>query len=99
MVHLKKENIAVSGVHVGPVRKQDVTRACAMLEKDNGDFLERECASILAFDVKVDSVVLEYAEDTGVRIFAEPVIYGLADAYLAYAVESKAERKRKAQSL
>jgi translation initiation factor 5B len=98
MVHLRKEKIPVAGVGVGPVVKKDVTRASAMLEAKNmdPDLFEREYASILAFNVKVDASARDLAEELGIKIFMDETIYNLTDQYIAYAKQMREERRKNA---
>jgi translation initiation factor 5B len=50
MEYLRSSKVPVAGVALGPVHKKDVVRASAMVEHED----EREFATILAFDVKLD---------------------------------------------
>ena len=73
-----KPSIPVSGVNLGPVHKRDVVRSSVQLEH------KPEFATILAFDVKVNSDAQELADDNGVRIFTADIIYHLFDQFTAY---------------
>ncbi|ETV80280.1 translation initiation factor aIF-2 [Aphanomyces astaci] len=70
--------IPVSCVNIGPVHKKDVMRASVQLEH------QKEFATILAFDVKVQHDAGEMAAELGVRIFTADIIYHLFDQFTAY---------------
>lgn len=93
MSYLKSCKIPVSNVGLGTVHKKDVTRASAMLEH------EKEFATILAFDVKVDQEAIDMAKDMGIEIFTADVIYHLTDKFSAYQTKIKEERKKEALSV
>lgn len=65
-------------MNIGPVHKKDVQKAAAMLERNE------EYACILAFDVRVDREVEQFAASEGVRIFSADIIYHLEDSFLKY---------------
>ncbi|CAM9102567.1 unnamed protein product [Choristocarpus tenellus] len=94
MQFLRKEcdpPIPVSAVGIGSVFKKDVMRASIMLEKGTPEF-----ATILAFDVKIDSDARNYAEETGVRIFTADIIYHLFDQFTAHMAALTEERRQNA---
>ena len=84
---LRVSEIPVSGVQIGPVYKKDVVRASVMLEH------KPEFATILAFDVKVDSNARAEAENLGVQIFTADIIYHLFDQFTAYMERIRQERR------
>jgi len=53
LTFLKTENIPVSYVTVGPVSKEDVTKAMKALLADEPNMRKKEFACMLVFDVKV----------------------------------------------
>ncbi|CAM0949803.1 unnamed protein product [Alopecurus aequalis] len=75
--HLKSSNvdIPVGDWNLGPVHKQDVMKATAMLNR------KEEYAAILAFDVKVMPEASVLAAESGVRIFMADTVYKLVDSY------------------
>jgi translation initiation factor 5B len=75
--HLQSSNvdIPVSDWNLGPVHKQDVVKAAAMLNR------KEEYAAILAFDVKVMPEASVLAAESGVRIFMADTVYNLVDSY------------------
>ncbi|GMR35682.1 hypothetical protein PMAYCL1PPCAC_05877 [Pristionchus mayeri] len=85
---LKTQKIPYSNVNIGPVHKNDVQKAAAMLEKDS------EFACILAFDVRVEKDALQFADREGVRIFQADIIYHLEARFLEY----REERRMKARA-
>ena len=58
-----------------------------------------EFATILAFDVKVDSDAQAMADEDNVRIFTADIIYHLFDQFTAYMAGITAERKEAAQAV
>jgi len=58
-----KPAIPVSHINIGPIYKKDVMRANIMNEKNLPEF-----ATILAFDVKVDSEAQSFADENKVRV-------------------------------
>jgi translation initiation factor 5B len=85
---LKDMKIPVAGINIGPIYKKDVMRASIMLEHN------REFATILAFDVKIDKEIQELADQLGVRICRADIIYHLFDQFTAY-MKDLQETKRK----
>ena len=77
----------MSGINIGPVHKKDVMRASIMLEH------QKEYATMLCFDVKVERDAQEMADDLGVRIYTADIIYHLFDAFTAYMKEVRDKRK------
>lgn len=53
LTFLESENIPVSYVTVGPVSKEDVTKAMKALLADEIAYRKKEFACMLVFDVKV----------------------------------------------
>ncbi len=74
-----KPPIPVSHINIGPIFKKDVMRANIMNERGIPEF-----ATILAFDVKVDSDAQQFADENKVRIFTAEIIYHLFDQFSAY---------------
>ncbi len=72
---LREHKIAVRIADVGPVTKRDVMEAIAATEKDPYS------AVILAFNVKVNPDARELAEQEGIEIFENSVIYQLYESY------------------
>lgn len=73
---LKKEDLSVSHVTLGALRKKDLMLASAMNNK-----LHRV---VLCFNVGVDKEIEELANSMGVRIFTAEIIYHLLDMYKGY---------------
>jgi translation initiation factor 5B len=74
-----KPPIPVSYINIGPIYKKDVMRASIMHEKGQPEY-----ATILAFDVRVDSDAALMAEESKVKIFTAEIIYHLFDQFTAY---------------
>jgi translation initiation factor IF-2 len=64
-----KPAIPVSHINIGPIYKKDVMRANIMNEKNLPEF-----ATILAFDVKVDSEAQSFADENKVHLYANVVL-------------------------
>ncbi|KDO24720.1 hypothetical protein SPRG_10254 [Saprolegnia parasitica CBS 223.65] len=79
--------IPVACVNIGPVHKKDVVRASVQLEHN------KEYATILAFDIKIQNDANELANELGVRIFTADIIYHLFDQFTAYMDNIKALRR------
>ena len=58
-----------------------------------------EYATILAFDVKIDSEARKHAEETSVRIFTADIIYHLFDQFTAYMDRLMEQRRQEARNL
>jgi translation initiation factor 5B len=89
-----KPPIPVGFINIGPIHKKDVMRANIMNEKGKPEF-----ATILAFDVKVDSEAQEFADESNVRIFTADIIYHLFDKFSAYMNGITASRRQEAESI
>jgi len=72
---LQTSNIPVAGVNIGPIHLSDVKKASIMLQK------KPVYAAILAFDVKINTESLEFAEKEGIKIFRADIIYHLFDQF------------------
>ncbi|KAF8646335.1 hypothetical protein HU200_065912 [Digitaria exilis] len=80
--------IPVSGCNLGPVHKQDVMKATAMLKRNE------EYAAILAFDVKVMPEAFDLAAESGVKIFTADTVYKLVDSFTDHIKKLKEEKKQ-----
>lgn len=58
-----------------------------------------EYATILAFDVKIDSDARKHADETGVRIFTADIIYHLFDQFTAHMDRLMEQRRQEARNL
>ncbi|XP_014757754.2 eukaryotic translation initiation factor 5B [Brachypodium distachyon] len=89
IAHLKRNNvnIAVSCWNLGPVNKEDVIKATAMLKR------KEEYAAILAFDVKVMPEAAGLAAESGVKILMPDTVYKLVDSYTEHINEYKEAKK------
>ncbi|CBN80114.1 EIF5B, eukaryotic translation initiation factor 5B [Ectocarpus siliculosus] len=97
MQFLRKEcdpPIPVFAVGIGAVFKKDVMRASIMNEKGTPEY-----ATILAFDVKIDSDARRYADENGVRIFTADIIYHLFDQFTAHMDRLMEQRRQDAKNL
>lgn len=89
-----KPPIPVGHVNIGPIHKKDIMRANIMNEKGKPEF-----ATILAFDVKIDSEAQEMAEENNVRIFSADIIYHLFDQFSAFMAGINETRRAAAQAV
>jgi translation initiation factor 5B len=83
---LKQNEVKIKIADVGDVSKRDVTEASVV--KTHDPLL----GVVLAFNVKVLPDAEENAQNIGVKIFREPIIYNLIDQYLDW-LKSKKELK------
>ena len=58
-----------------------------------------EYATILAFDVKIDSDARRHADENGVRIFTADIIYHLFDQFTAHMDRLMEQRRQDAKNL
>lgn len=58
-----------------------------------------EYATVLAFDVKIDSEARKHADETGVRIFTADIIYHLFDQFTAHMDRLTEQRRTDAKNL
>jgi translation initiation factor 5B len=88
--HLKtlSLDVPVGGCNLGPVHKQDVMKATAMLKR------KEEYAAILAFDVRVMPEAFDLASESGVKIFMADTVYKLVDSFTYYIKKLKEEQKK-----
>ncbi|KAL5962597.1 Eukaryotic translation initiation factor 5B [Taenia solium] len=89
LTYLKSVNIPYSGISIGTVHKKDVMKASIMVERD------KKWAVILAFDVKVDRDAQKMANEVGVQIFTEDIIYRLQTRMKEYVDALMRENRRK----
>ncbi|CAN1836381.1 Eukaryotic translation initiation factor 5B [Linum perenne] len=85
---LRLLGIRFRGLGIGPLQKEHVMKASVMLEK------KKEFAVILAYDVKVTPEARELADELGVKIFNNDVIYNLFDQFKAYIDQVKEEKRK-----
>ncbi len=82
--------VAVRKTGVGRVAKKDVAEAVSVREKN--PFL----GAVFAFNVPVEEEARALAEQSGVKLFEENVIYNLVEGYRRWVGEEKAREKREA---
>jgi len=83
-----KPPIPVSAIGIGGIHKRDVTKISIMNEKGVPEY-----ATILAFDVPINTEAREHAEEMGVRIFTADIIYHLFDQFTRY-MDNLLEKRR-----
>jgi translation initiation factor 5B len=72
---LKKANVAIRMTDIGNITRRDVVEAAAVREND------RYLGVLLGFNVKVLEDAQKEAQDRGVKIFNEQLIYNLVRSY------------------
>jgi translation initiation factor 5B len=72
---LKKANIAIRMADIGNITRRDVVEAAAVKEND------RYLGVVLGFNVKALEDAQKEAQDRGVKIFNEKIIYNLVRSY------------------
>ena len=72
---LKKANVAIRMADIGNITRRDVVEAAAVKEND------RYLGVLLGFSVKVLEDAQKEAQDRGVKIFNEQIIYNLVRSY------------------
>jgi translation initiation factor 5B len=87
-----KPSIPVCHINIGPIHKRDIMRANIMNERGSPEF-----ATILAFDVKIDSEAAQLAEELHVRIFTADIIYHLFDQFTHYMNGITEARRKEAE--
>ena len=83
---LRANNVQVRSADIGEISKRDVIEASVVKQHDP------LMGAILAFGVKALPDAEIEAESSGVKVFRDPIIYNLVDAYLAW-IKEKKERK------
>ncbi len=83
-----KPPIPVSAIGIGSIHKRDVTKISIMNEKGHPEY-----ATILAFDVDINSEARDHAKEMNVRIFTADIIYHLFDQFTRF-MEELSERRR-----
>lgn len=89
LYHLTKNNIAVSNIAIGPIRKKHVMRASVQLERNE------LYAIILAFNVTIDAEAKELSDELGLKIVESEVIYKLTEMYKIYEDDFKLQEQMK----
>jgi len=84
--------IPVANIRIGPVHKKDVLTASIMHDKGKPEY-----SCILAFDVQVTVEAEAYAQQLGVRIFREDIIYRLEQDFQEYLDEINNRKKEEAR--
>src|SRR3989338_5372594 len=86
------EKIAVKSASIGNVFRKQVFQAASVREK------EKLLGVVFAFNVGVDESAKSEAENEGVKIFEEKIIYNLIEGYKQWRDGEKAREKREAFS-
>ncbi len=80
---LKKEDVPIKTADVGSITRRDIIEASAVRESD------RYRGVVLGFNVKVLDDAEREAQDRGVKIFNERIIYNLVRSYVDWVVYQK----------
>ncbi|MFQ5406597.1 MAG: translation initiation factor IF-2, partial [Candidatus Micrarchaeia archaeon] len=89
---LSVEKVPLRAGEIGSPLKKDVLEALSVKEKD------KTLGVIFAFNVPISQDVVELAEQKGVKLFNEKVIYNLLEGYQRWKEEQKAVEKKGAFS-
>lgn len=84
------EGIAVRTATISPPNKRDIMEAASVRGVD------RALGVVFAFNVPVEDDVKREAENTGVKLFEEKIIYNLVEGYKRWLQEEKDREKREA---
>lgn len=87
---LKTMKIPVTSINIGPVHKKDILKAMKSLQ---GEKVQKEFATILAFDVRIMPDAQQFADDNEITIFTANIIYHLFDQFTEYVKKCRDERK------
>jgi translation initiation factor 5B len=85
---LKANNVQVRSADVGDISKRDVIEASVVRQHDP------LVGAILAFGVKTLPDAETEAENSGVKIFKDPIIYNLIDNYLKWVKDKRENRQQ-----
>lgn len=80
---LKKANVPLRVADIGNITRRDVIEAAAVREND------RYLGVVLGFSVKVLDDAEKEAQDRGVKVFNEPIIYNLVRSYTDWVAYQK----------
>jgi translation initiation factor 5B len=83
---LKANNVQVRSADIGDISKRDVIEASVVKQRDP------LAGAILAFGVKTLPDAEIEAQNSGVKIFKDPIIYNLIDNYLEWVKEKRESR-------
>ena len=82
--------IPVTSINIGPVHRKDILKAMKSLQ---GEHVQKEYATILAFDVKIMPEAQQYADDNNITIFTANIIYHLFDQFQEHVKKCRDDRK------
>ena len=85
---LKARQVPIKNADIGPVSRRDVVEASAVRRND------KYRGVVLAFGVKPLPDAEQEIIDSGVKVFADQIIYNLIDTYLAWVTEEQASEQR-----
>ena len=92
LTYLKDQKIQVSVVGVGNLNKKDVIKMQTVHSQTENPL--KEDLVILCFDNKVLPEAQQYADQCGIKILNDEVIYHLFDSYIAFKKQCEEERKK-----
>ena len=92
LTYLKAQGIQVSVVGVGNLNKKDVIKMQTVHSQTQNPL--KEDLVILCFDNKVLPEAQQYADQCGIKILNDEVIYHLFDSYIAFKKQCEEERKK-----
>ena len=92
LTYLSEQKIDVAVVGVGNLNKKDVIKL--QIKHSEDENVKKEEMVILCFDNKVVPEAQQFADENGIKIFVDDIIYHLFDKYIEYKKQCELERKK-----
>jgi len=92
LTFLKEQKVEVAVVGVGNLNKKDVIKLQIKHAEDEN--VKKEDLVILCFDNKVVPEAQQFADENGIKIFVDDVIYHLFDKFIEFKQQCALERKK-----
>ena len=92
LTYLGEQKIDVAVVGVGNLNKKDVIKL--QIKHSEDENVKKEDLVILCFDNKVVPEAQQFADENGIKIFVDDVIYHLFDKFIDFKKQCELERKK-----
>ena len=92
LTFLGEQKVDVAVVGVGNLNKKDVIKL--QIKHAEDETIQKEDLVILCFDNKVVPEAQQFADENGIKIFVDDVIYHLFDKFIDFKKECALERKK-----